>query len=1043
MVCHIILTFYFEQVPIEFLKDISVGKIFQGSPFKIFIIEEVRFLFHFFIFSSKMQSTLITNFDSMRDEIFHDFEAESRTGFVWSYADSPLNIDIDFSKVEKDNKKVKLADKPVYNNSYNADFSYDVETSPISRFDTERRTTLSTPAPNTYNNNNSYNFLDDEDDDDAEFSPNSIDLSNLYKQSDEINHKIESLIKSGKSNSDEIKKLKEQRSNIWKYIDLMEDQISANTKQNSYELQNEQPKKHFNFLDDEETENMDEYENYEKNISNEVHDSPRQPIYLSDSDEDSDVSFISSSYINNKTMQNNNIHDSDNNEYASNSNDSDLSDVIETFPIQITENIDPNEMNKMNEVNQTIFHHKSFRGVQASVIHAALHGEDVFVLMPTGGGKSLCFQLPEIIQGGLTIVISPLVALIEDQVHGLRQLNFNAQHFSRNTTEKEYKNIIASMNNGSLQFLYITPEKLLQSRKLMEIFQNLYINGKITRFVIDEAHCVSHWGHDFRPDYNKLRIIRDNFPNVPIMALTATATKNVREDIKMQLNIPHCKEYQQSFDRPNLVYEVVEKTGSLNKHCEFIENWIKEKGYRNECGLIFCLSKNDTREIAKNLNDHGFSAGFYHAELDQNKKTEIHQKWLRGDIKIIAATVAFGMGIDKPNVRFVIHHTMPQSLEAYYQESGRGGRDGKETHCLLMFSMADQGRVTRLISKSENGPKDKKRIAIEKELLIKMTEYAMSTTTCRRVMLLEYFGQTGSPKNCKCDFCQRDKGKKIIKADFTDHAKNIAILIKEISQKRKKAPFPTNSYLVTLYTGSKLQNVIKAGDDTLTSFGKGVEFKGRRQTFIHKILLELQKKQIITEGNTHIKQGVVTFFRPGKNYNLINMPDFRLFLDDTKNELSEEDQNLHNKLLKLRGNLSNIEKKKSSSIINDNSLLQLVKEKPKTVEEVAKIIKSKKYSQVFFNAMYSNETIQQSPYFSSPSKKKRASKKQANPLILNTNLAVSSTSMPLSAPSSSIRALPSSDNRSNLNLNTSIRLSNPETIDMLNSITRSSNNQKI
>lgn len=406
------------------------------------------------------------------------------------------------------------------------------------------------------------------------------------------------------------------------------------------------------------------------------------------------------------------------------------------------------------------FKFTSFRENQLEAVNATCLGLDTLVLMPTGGGKSICYQLPAIITDGITIVVSPLKSLIEDQVTRLKKLKIRTSSLSSQTSETDANDIYLDLRatNPEHKLLYVTPEKINCSAALMSLFKSLHSRNLLARFVIDEAHCVSMWGSDFRPDYRKLGKLRDSFRDVPIMALTATAPPKVRDDIynQLQMNKETGKTFIQSFNRPNLKFEVrLKSKGCIGE----VSNMIRKK-FIKQCGIIYCLSRNDCETVAEKLRENGISSSPYHAGLSDNQRKRVFNAWSSGVFQVVCATIAFGMGIDKSDVRFVIHYSVPKSIEGYYQEAGRAGRDGELASCILYYSKSDVYRMRSMLSKGS------KRTPVEKEAkdrdsgnLEHIIAYGENRGECRRAILLRYLGEEFDSKDCisrietACDNC--------------------------------------------------------------------------------------------------------------------------------------------------------------------------------------------------------------------------------------------------------------------------------------------------
>lgn len=394
-------------------------------------------------------------------------------------------------------------------------------------------------------------------------------------------------------------------------------------------------------------------------------------------------------------------------------------------------------INQTHTILKNTFGYDQFRPLQEEIINRTIEGKDSFVLMPTGGGKSMCFQIPALIFDGLTIVVSPLISLMKDQVQALKSNGIKADFFNSSISVQEENEVINRAINGDIQLLYLSPEKLIS-------VSNTWLKQLNIKLVaIDEAHCVSMWGHDFRPEYTQLKVFRNSLVNVPFMALTATADKSARKDIEAQLGLKKSKLFISSFDRKNLSIEVrgqVQKRKKLQEIANFIER------RKNESGIIYCLSRKNTEEVANYLKQEGHSVAFYHAGMDNEEREQTQTDFINDEIKIIVATIAFGMGIDKSNVRFVIHYNLPKNLEGYYQEIGRAGRDGLPSETVLYFNMRDFVLYSQFADQGAN-------VVMQKEKLNRMLQFA-EAKSCRRKILLSYFGEHLSENCGNCDVCE-------------------------------------------------------------------------------------------------------------------------------------------------------------------------------------------------------------------------------------------------------------------------------------------------
>ena len=454
---------------------------------------------------------------------------------------------------------------------------------------------------------------------------------------------------------------------------------------------------------------------------------------------------------------------------------------------------------QLQEALKKYFGYDEFRPLQQEIIDDALAGRDVFALLPTGGGKSLCFQLPALLRNGVTIVVSPLIALMKDQVDALRTSGIPATFLNSTLAASEARERFRGLHRNEFRLLYVAPERLM-----MENFLESTLNWNIAQIAIDEAHCISEWGHDFRPEYRELKKLRAQFPDVPIMALTATATKRVRDDIVKQLKLRQPRCYVASFNRPNLTYRVMPKSSAYQQVLDFV------RARPNESGIVYCASRKSSDALAEKLTRDGIKALPYHAGMESKERTRNQEAFLRDDARVITATIAFGMGINKPNVRYVIHHDLPKNIEGYYQETGRAGRDGLPSECVLLFSVGDVVKQRRFI---EEKSESEQRIAHEQ--LRTMIAYA-ETRECRRATLLRYFGENYSQGSCNgCDNCLEPRET----FDGTIAAQKFLSCVHRVEAKQGFG-FGLN-HIVEVLVGGTNEAIEKRGHDQLSTFGIG------------------------------------------------------------------------------------------------------------------------------------------------------------------------------------------------------------------------------
>ncbi len=562
------------------------------------------------------------------------------------------------------------------------------------------------------------------------------------------------------------------------------------------------------------------------------------------------------------------------------------------------------------------FGYDSFHKIQEEVISAFFDSRDAVVIMPTGGGKSICFQVPAIISEGICLVVSPLIALMRDQVEGLKANGVAAAFINSSLTAEERRAVHLKMNNGELKLLYVSPEKLL-SREFIDYIQNF----NVSLVAIDEAHCVSMWGHDFRPEYTQLAVLKKVFPKTPIMALTATADKITRDDISSQLKLESPKIFIDSFDRPNINLAVLPGKNRF----KVIEEYISSKN--EQAGIIYCLSRKSTEQLSEKLVGKGVNAAFYHAGMSAQNRSKVQDDFLKDDIQVICATIAFGMGIDKSNIRWVIHYNLPKNIESYYQEIGRSGRDGLNSDSILFYSYAD---IFTLRGFNEESPlKD-----ILNAKLQRILEYS-EAVTCRRKILLSYFGEQ-LEKDCgNCDVCKSPPET----FDGTVHAQKAMSAIIRLEEKLAV------SMLIDVLRGSHRREILENGYNNIKTWGAGsdLRFDEWQQyvlQMIHQGLIEIAYDE--NQALKITEAGKDVLFK-GRKINFVKFTDFKNYKEIKEKAVKKKpkklqmEEKLFDYLKKLRKKLADEQGVPAYIVFSDLTLTEMSALKPDCEEDMLAI----------------------------------------------------------------------------------------------------------
>jgi len=576
------------------------------------------------------------------------------------------------------------------------------------------------------------------------------------------------------------------------------------------------------------------------------------------------------------------------------------------------------QQSKALHILETVFGYSSFRGQQAEIVQHVVQGGDALVLMPTGGGKSLCYQVPALVRDGVGVVVSPLIALMQDQVDALAEVGVRAAFLNSTQTFDEAMQIERRVRSGDLDVLYVAPERLMTPRCL-----ELLEAAHISLFAIDEAHCVSQWGHDFRPEYIKLSVLHERFPNVPRIALTATADQQTREEIIHRLQLEDARQFVSSFDRPNIRYQIVEKANGRKQLLDFIES-----EHPDDAGVVYCLSRKKVEETAEFLKQSGINALPYHAGMDYAKRTANQSRFLREDKIVMVATIAFGMGIDKPDVRFVAHLDLPKSIEGYYQETGRAGRDGLPANAWMAYGLQDVVQQRRMIAESEADETFKRVLGVKLDAMLGLCE----TLHCRRVRLLDYFGQHGQQACGNCDICLSPP----VSFDGTLMAQKLLSTVYRVEQRFAAG------HVLDVLRGIDGERVKQWRHDQLSVFGIGSEYGEAEWRAVLRQVIALGLLTVdhenysslkLTEEAKPVLRGeqkiqLRQYQKPVKPKRTSSKSNY------TETDLSTEEQTLFDKLRWWRVETARKHNVPAYVIFHDATMREIAKAKPSSLDDL-------------------------------------------------------------------------------------------------------------